>query len=147
MGYSSLSYLKQLPVDVLKIDRSFVTGIPGDAGDRGIVKAILALALNLKMEVIAEGVEARAQLEALAEYGCEAFQGFYFDSPQAAETLSDRLSSRGEPTARKDATAHVGQPQASLQQETGKRNSKFHIREIARLSASSLPTENVAHSS
>jgi diguanylate cyclase (GGDEF)-like protein len=75
-GYSSLSYLKRFPLDELKIDRSFVSGIPEDETDVSIVRAILALAAALGLKTVAEGVETQPQLAALRSLGCETYQGF-----------------------------------------------------------------------
>ncbi len=81
-GYSSLAYLQRFPVDVLKIDRSFVQDLPREESDsRELARAIMALARSLRLSVVAEGVETREQLELLAELGCEAVQGFYFSPP------------------------------------------------------------------
>jgi len=77
-GYSSLAYLKRFPIDRLKIDRSFIAGLPGDDSDAGIVRAILQMAGALGMKVIAEGVETEAQLQFLREAGCDEFQGWLF---------------------------------------------------------------------
>jgi diguanylate cyclase (GGDEF)-like protein/PAS domain S-box-containing protein len=86
-GYSSLSYLKRFPIDVLKIDQSFVRDITTDADDAAIVSSIISLAHSLRIEVIAEGVETAEQLAYLREHGCEQVQGFYFSQPLPAEEL------------------------------------------------------------
>ncbi|GKW49403.1 putative bifunctional diguanylate cyclase/phosphodiesterase [Halomonas sp. NCCP-2165] len=83
-GYSSLSYLKRLPVDKLKLDRAFVRSLPEDPADASIVAAVLAMAEGLGLEVVAEGVEEKAQLEYLASHGCPMVQGFMFSRPQPA---------------------------------------------------------------
>jgi diguanylate cyclase (GGDEF)-like protein/PAS domain S-box-containing protein len=75
-GYSSLAYLKKFPISKLKIDRSFVIGLPDDEGDRAIVSATIGMARGLKLKVVAEGVETLAQHDYLAGLGCESFQGF-----------------------------------------------------------------------
>ena len=77
-GYSSLAYLKRFPIDRLKIDRSFVMGVPTDESDRAIVRAIVQLAQALDMKVIAEGVETEPQRAFLLELGCDEFQGFLY---------------------------------------------------------------------
>ncbi len=75
-GYSSLAYLKKFPISKLKIDRSFVMGLPDDESDRAIVSATIGMARGLKLKVVAEGVETLAQRNYLASLECEAFQGF-----------------------------------------------------------------------
>ncbi len=80
-GYSSLAYLRSLPVSELKIDRSFVAGAAESARDAALLRSILALADDLGLATIAEGVETAAQCAVLADLGCEAFQGFFFGRP------------------------------------------------------------------
>jgi diguanylate cyclase (GGDEF)-like protein len=84
-GYSSLSYLRQLPANTLKIDRSFLQGVPVDSRDSSIVESIIALGHSLNMKVIAEGVERLEQLEFLEKTGCDKGQGYYFGKPMPAE--------------------------------------------------------------
>lgn len=83
-GYSSLAYLKRLPLDVLKIDRSFVAGISDDREDRAIVKAIISLAKSLDLSITAEGIETEDQAALLREWACERGQGYYFSRPLSA---------------------------------------------------------------
>ncbi len=80
-GYASLSYLKQLPIHVLKIDQRFTRGIPGDAKDERLVRTIVDLGHNFDLHVLAEGVETAAQLEFLRACGCDEAQGYYFARP------------------------------------------------------------------
>ncbi|WP_245609231.1 bifunctional diguanylate cyclase/phosphodiesterase [Sulfurovum lithotrophicum] len=86
-GYSSLSLLKRLPINRLKIDKSFIMDIPGDEEDMAIVKAIIALADSLKLDIIAEGVETDAQKDFLVKNGCTKIQGFYYSRPITSEQV------------------------------------------------------------
>ncbi|WP_017729442.1 bifunctional diguanylate cyclase/phosphodiesterase [Halalkalibacterium ligniniphilum] len=87
-GYSSLGYLSQLPIDSLKIDRSFIKEIKHNQGHRAIVKAIITLAKELGIKVVAEGIEEKAQIEYLNEIGCQIGQGFYYHMPAPFEMVS-----------------------------------------------------------
>lgn len=86
-GYASLTHLKQFPVDVLKIDRSFVSGIGKNPDDTAIVRALLGLGKSLGIETVAEGIETAAQAEFVASHGCDIGQGFLFGAAQAAERV------------------------------------------------------------
>jgi len=90
-GYSSLSYLKRFRFDVLKIDRSFVAGVPHDSDDVSLVKAILAMAKGLDLKVVAEGVENHDQLNFLTLQGCELAQGYLLARPMSDEAYSSYL--------------------------------------------------------
>ncbi len=87
MGYSCLSYLRRLPIDRLKIDRSFVREMDTDAGSVLIVQAIVSLAHSLRMQVVAEGVETATQLEQLQRMGCDQYQGYYFSPARNARDI------------------------------------------------------------
>ncbi len=87
-GYSSMSYLNQLPVDTLKIDKSFIDGVPDDQNNKAITKAIIVLADQFNLETIAEGVEHKEQLEFLKKAGCQLIQGYYYYKPLTAENFT-----------------------------------------------------------
>jgi predicted signal transduction protein with EAL and GGDEF domain len=91
MGYSSLSYLKRLPADTLKIDRSFVAGLGEDVEDTAIVQMTISLAHTLEMRIVAEGVQCEEQAEQLREMGCDLGQGFYFARPLSTSGASEFL--------------------------------------------------------
>lgn len=88
-GYSSLSYLKNLPIDEIKIDRSFISGILANGPDAAIVKSIIAMAKNLNLAAVAEGVECHNQASFLEENHCEYMQGFYFSRPVDMQRLRE----------------------------------------------------------
>ncbi len=92
-GYSSLSYLRRFHLDKIKIDQSFVRDISVDPDDAAITAAIIGMARNLKVAVVAEGVETRDQCEFLRDHGCDAIQGYYFSKPLTAEAFADFLAS------------------------------------------------------
>ncbi|MFL6634206.1 MAG: EAL domain-containing protein [Massilia sp.] len=94
-GYSSLSYLKQVPVDGLKIDQSFVRDIPASPIDCAIVRAILAMASNLSLQVIAEGVESEEQLAFLHDDGCQEIQRFLLSPPVNPDNFLARFRNAG----------------------------------------------------
>ena len=84
-GYSSLSYLKQLPASLLKIDRAFVANLPEDQGNAILIKAIFGLARSFGLQILGEGVESKAQIDYLADLDCDYFQGYYYGRPMPPE--------------------------------------------------------------
>jgi len=100
-GFSSLSYLKQFPVHMLKVDQSFVAGLGQDDGDSAIVRAVIELAHSLGLTCVAEGVETAQQMAALRRLGCDAAQGYYFDRPGSPAAISALLGTGSHP-------AHAG---------------------------------------
>ena len=87
-GYSSLTYLSQFPIDVIKIDQSFVRNIGQDKSNESIIKTIHALSTNLGLYCIAEGVETTEQIKFLEKMGCEDLQGYYFAKPMLVDELN-----------------------------------------------------------
>lgn len=91
-GYSSLQYLKQLPLNTLKIDKSFVRKITADGDDAAVVSAIIAMAGTLSIDVVAEGVEKQSELEYLQKFGCKLFQGYFFSRPMKAKRMGSLIT-------------------------------------------------------
>ena len=91
-GHSSLSYLRTLPFDSLKIDQSFVERLPADKESRAIIETMINLARALRMNVVAEGIENERQLNELIDLGCETGQGFFFSKPLEAEAAERLLA-------------------------------------------------------
>ncbi len=92
-GYSSLAYLKRFPIDCVKVDRSFIKDIPNDSDDMAITKSVIALGHNLRLKVVAEGVETADQREFLRSNGCDELQGFLFSKPLPGEEVTKLLKS------------------------------------------------------
>jgi EAL domain-containing protein (putative c-di-GMP-specific phosphodiesterase class I) len=109
-GYSSLSMLKRLPIDALKVDRSFVGDIAVSPNDRAITTAIIAMADTLELKVVAEGVETQAQLDLLREWGCAEAQGTFFSGPLPLETFVEFLHG----TALADVKGRMAPPRQQL---------------------------------
>ena len=94
-GYSSLLYLRRYPVDFLKIDRSFVSGLGQDRQDTAIIASVIDLAHAFNISVVAEGVETSAQAELLTEMGCDLGQGYFWSRPIPADEIVKRTSELG----------------------------------------------------
>jgi diguanylate cyclase (GGDEF)-like protein len=90
-GYSSLAYLKQFPIDAIKVDRSFIRDLPADASNLAITQAIILMSHSLGLKVVAEGVENEAQVRVLREHQCDEMQGYYFSKPLPEHALIDYL--------------------------------------------------------
>ena len=90
-GYSSLNYVRSLPIDIVKIDRAFVTQIDTDERNRQIVEVITALAATLQLSTVAEGVESATEAAALRRLGCDLAQGYHLGRPMAAADIAEML--------------------------------------------------------
>ena len=99
-GYSSLAYLRRFPVDSIKIDRSFIHGVPGEADGESITQAVIAMAHSLRLRAIAEGVETAQQLEFLRRHGCDEIQGYFFSKPLPYDQLTKILAQLAGPAPR-----------------------------------------------
>ena len=104
-GYSALGYLKRFPLDIVKVDRSFIRGLGRDDGDTAIVGAVLGMARALGLEVVAEGVETTAQRDFLIQSGCDLGQGYLFARPMPADQLNDLLAHGTPKLAQDEAVA------------------------------------------
>ncbi|NVJ67457.1 MAG: bifunctional diguanylate cyclase/phosphodiesterase [Gammaproteobacteria bacterium] len=102
-GYSSLGYLKSLPLHYLKIDKAFISAIPESANDIHIVQAVIALSKAMKLEVVAEGVETKAQMNLLRDYGCDFVQGYFYSKPVSAEAISQKIQQQKQSAANRSA--------------------------------------------
>ena len=91
-GYSSLSYLRRFPVDMIKIDQSFVAGVCAEPQDEAIVGAVIRLAHEFGMSVVAEGVEEQRQRTAITKLGCDMAQGYLFARPMSADAIAGHLA-------------------------------------------------------
>lgn len=91
-GYSSLNYLRHFPVDTLKIDRSFIADVARDPSCASVVTSIIAIAHNLQLTTVAEGVETKQQLAFLIDCDCDAYQGFLFSRPLPAEQFAELVT-------------------------------------------------------
>jgi EAL domain-containing protein (putative c-di-GMP-specific phosphodiesterase class I) len=99
-GYSSLAYLKRLPADELKIDRSFIRDLANDRTDQAILRSVIELGHRLGLHVVAEGIEDERTVRALREMGCDTGQGYVFSPPLALDALREWLASRERTAAR-----------------------------------------------
>lgn len=100
-GYTSINYLKQFPISALKIDQSFIKGIPNNPNDLAITSAVIALGHNLGLEIVAEGVETAEQMQYLADHNCDLIQGYFLSRPLPANKIALQFSKQGEPKKEK----------------------------------------------
>jgi EAL domain-containing protein (putative c-di-GMP-specific phosphodiesterase class I) len=94
-GYTSISYLKQFPINTLKIDQHFIRGINNNKDDMAIISAVIALGHNLGLEIVAEGVETQDQMEYLIEHHCDILQGYYLSRPLPENKITLQFSKNG----------------------------------------------------
>ncbi len=94
-GYSMMGYLKRMPITALKIDQSFIEGIPGDADSRAIVHAMIAVAKHFKLKVVAEGIESLEQVQYMRDIGCDFAQGFFYSRSLTAGNILEYLERSG----------------------------------------------------
>src|SRR5208282_3974017 len=106
-GYSSLSALKTFPVARLKIDKSFIDGLPANESDKAVAGAVISLGQKLSLKVIAEGVETNAQVAFLRENNCDEMQGYHFSRPITAQEIETLLRAAHGERAGADAPAEV----------------------------------------
>lgn len=95
-GYSSLSYLQALPITTLKIDKSFIDEIPSQSIQQGVISAIISIGKLMNLEIVAEGVETKEQLDHLALHFCDRIQGYLYAKPLPPLELKDFISAKGE---------------------------------------------------
>ena len=91
-GYSSLNVLTKLPLDILKIDKEFLSDFENDSEEKIVIPSVIEMARKLKLEVVCEGVETKEQLEFLRDIGCEYAQGYYYSKPVPVEEFEDLLT-------------------------------------------------------
>ena len=97
-GYSALTYLRDFPIDMVKMDQSFVNDLSAGRGDHALVRSVVELGEALDMEIVAEGIERRDQLDHLSEMRCSIGQGYYFARPLDGEGMGDLLDGSLTPT-------------------------------------------------
>ncbi len=118
-GFSSMSQLKRLPVDALKVDQSFVMGLTEDGGDRAIVDATARLAHSFGLDLVAEGVETTQTVEALLGLGCYRAQGYLLSKPKPAEQLESILTQGGiDPATFRERPLPVASPRTTTSSRT-----------------------------
>ncbi|MDE2402910.1 MAG: EAL domain-containing protein [Burkholderiales bacterium] len=136
VGYSSFSYLRELPVDRLKMDRSFLVNVPESAGDSRLAAALIAMAHRLEVGIIAEGVETEEQHEFLRAHGCDESQGYHLGRPMAEPAFEALLMEHSRNSAAKDALAKInalaasprmGKPQAKATSPIAQRRSSKDV--------------------